>query len=196
MKRLVLYIIGLFIVLPLFASDKKDVLVVCPFATSGTWALNTLDPIHMLENTRPDLRIWSAVMRNSSFKSVSEFDEQAATIFNHYSAKRPDLIVIFGPGNYIMAEDFQRKWPDVPMVLLGELNYVCDKEYVCDSVPSVGHHRIQMRNFARGKNLTFVYSPIYMSETIDLICKNQPYVKNLYFIVNLNYFVPSSIPRR
>ena len=172
----------MFIVLPLFASDKKDVLVVCPFATSGTWALNTLDPIHMLENTRPDLRIWSAVMRNSSFKSVSEFDEQAATIFNHYSAKRPDLIVIFGPGNYIMAEDFQRKWPDVPMVLLGELNYVCDKEYVCDSVPSVGHHRIQMRNFARGKNLTFVYSPIYMSETIDLICKNQPYVKNLYFI--------------
>ncbi len=168
--------------MPLLAGDKKDVLVVCPFATHGTWALNTLDPIHMLENTRPDLRIWTAVMRNSSFRSVDDFNEQANTIFTHYASKRPDLIVIFGPGNYILAEDFQRKWPNVPMVLLGELNYACTKDYVCDSVPKVGTHRIPMKTLAKGKNMTFVYSPVYMSETIDLICKNQPYVKNLYFI--------------
>ena len=168
--------------MPLLASDKKDVLVVCPFPMSGTWAVNTLEPIHMLENTRPDLRIWSAVMRNSSFRSVKEYDEQANTIFNHFSSKRPDLIVIFGPGNYILADDFDRAWPNVPMVLLGELNYVCTKDYVCDSLPKIGTHRIPMKNFARGKNMTFVYSPVYMSETIDLISKNQPYVKNLYFI--------------
>lgn len=168
--------------MPLLASDKKDVLVVCPFPMSGTWAVNTLEPIHMLENTRPDLRIWSAVMRNSSFRSVKEYDEQANTIFNHFSSKRPDLIVIFGPGNYILADDFDRAWPNVPMVLLGELNYVCTKDYVCDSLPKIGTHRIPMKSFARGKNMTFVYSPVYMSETIDLISKNQPYVKNLYFI--------------
>ena len=168
--------------MPLLASDKKDVLVVCPFPMSGTWAVNTLEPIHMLENTRPDLRIWSAVMRNSSFRSVKEYDEQANTIFNHFSSKRPDLIVIFGPGNYILADDFDRLWPNVPMVLLGELNYVCTKDYVCDSLPKIGTHRIPMKSFARGKNMTFVYSPVYMSETIDLISKNQPYVKNLYFI--------------
>ena len=168
--------------MPLLASDKKDVLVVCPFPMSGTWAVNTLEPIHMLENTRPDLRIWSAVMRNSSFRSVKEYDEQAKTIFNHYSAKRPDLIVIFGPGNYILAEDFEKAWPNVPMVLLGELNYVCTKDYVCDSLPQRASHRIPMKIFAKRKNMTFVYSPVYMSETIDLICKNQPYVKNLYFV--------------
>lgn len=168
--------------MPLLANDKKDVLVVCPFPMSGTWAVNTLEPIHMLENTRPDLRIWSAVMRNSSFRSVKEYDEQANTIFNHFSSKRPDLIVIFGPGNYILADDFDRLWPNVPMVLLGELNYVCTKDYVCDSLPKIGTHRIPMKSFARGKNMTFVYSPVYMSETIDLISKNQPYVKNLYFI--------------
>jgi signal transduction histidine kinase len=168
--------------MPLLAGGKKDVLVVCPFPMSGTWALNSLEPIHMLENTRPDLRIWSAVMRNSSFRSESEYDEQAATIFNHYSAKKPDLIVIFGPGNYILAEDFDKKWPDVPMVLIGELSYVCTKAYVCDSVPKIATHRTPMKSLARGKNMTFIYSPVYMSETIDLICKNQPYVKNFYFI--------------
>ena len=173
--------------MPLLASDKKDVLVVCPFPMSGTWAINTLEPIHMLENTRPDLRIWSAVMRNSSFKSVKEYDEQASTIFNHYSSKRPDLIVIFGPGNYILADDFEKVWPNVPMVLLGELNYVCTKDYVCDSVPKIASHRIPMKTFAKGKNMTFVYSPVYMSETIDLICKNQPYVKNLYFITGQEF---------
>ena len=173
--------------MPLLASDKKDVLVVCPFPLSGTWAVNTLEPIHMLENTRPDLRIWSAVMRNSSFRSVQEYDEQAKTIFNHYSAKRPDLIVIFGPGNYILADDFERAWPNVPMVLLGELNYVCTKDYVCDSIPKIASHRIPMKTFARGKNMSFVYSPVYMSETIDLICKNQPYVKNLYFITGQEF---------
>ncbi len=121
-------------------------------------------------------------MRNSSFRSVKEYDEQANTIFNHFSSKRPDLIVIFGPGNYILADDFDRAWPNVPMVLLGELNYVCTKDYVCDSLPKIGTHRIPMKTFARGKNMSFVYSPVYMSETIDLISKNQPYVKNLYFI--------------
>lgn len=168
--------------MPLLAGDKKDILVVCPFPMSGTWAQNSLEPIHMLENTRPDLRIWSTVMRNSSFRNASEYDDQAATIFNHYSARRPDLIVIFGPGNYVLAEDFDKKWPDVPMILIGELNYVCEKDYVCDSVPRIATHRTPIKNFAKGKNMTFIYSPVYMSETIDLICKNQPYVKGFYFI--------------
>ena len=168
--------------MPLLAGDKKDILVVCPFPMSGTWAQNSLEPIHMLENTRPDLRIWSTVMRNSSFRNASEYDDQAATIFNHYSARRPDLIVIFGPGNYVLAEDFDKKWPDVPMILIGELNYVCEKDYVCDSIPRIATHRTPIKNFAKGKNMTFIYSPVYMSETIDLICKNQPYVKGFYFI--------------
>ena len=80
------------------------------------------------------------------------------------------------------AEDFEKAWPNVPMVLLGELNYVCTKDYVCDSLPKRASHRIPMKTFAKRKNMTFVYSPVYMSETIDLICKNQPYVKNLYFV--------------
>ena len=168
--------------MPLLAGDKKDILVVCPFPMSGTWAQNSLEPIHMLENTRPDLRIWSTVMRNSSFRNASEYDDQAATIFNHYSARRPDLIVIFGPGNYVLAEDFDKKWPDVPMILIGELNYVCEKDYICDSIPRIATHRTPIKNFAKGKNMTFIYSPVYMSETIDLICKNQPYVKGFYFI--------------
>ena len=168
--------------MPLLAGDKKDILVVCPFPMSGTWAQNSLEPIHMLENTRPDLRIWSTVMRNSSFRNASEYDDQAATIFNHYSARRPDLIVIFGPGNYVLAEDFDKKWPDVPMILIGELNYVCEKDYICDSIPRIATHRTPIKTFAKGKNMTFIYSPVYMSETIDLICKNQPYVKGFYFI--------------
>ena len=90
--------------------------------------------------------------------------------------------MIFGPGNYVLAEDFDKKWPDVPMILIGELNYVCEKDYICDSIPRIATHRTPIKNFAKGKNMTFIYSPVYMSETIDLICKNQPYVKGFYFI--------------
>lgn len=168
--------------LPLFADGKKNILVVCAFPTSGTWAKNTLDPIMKLENTRPDLRFTFTVMRNSSFKNVDEYNEQEEEIMAVYGDKQPDLILIFGPGNYILADDFNRKWPGVPQVLFGELNYVCTKEYVCDSIPQKYAERLSMKALSKGKNLTFVYTPVYMSETIDLICKIQPYVKHLYFI--------------
>lgn len=173
--------------MPLFANDKKNILVVCAFPTSGTWAKNTLDPISKLENTRPDLRFTFTVMRNSSFKSVEEYNEQEAEMFASYGDKKPDLILIFGPGNYILADDFNKKWPGVPQVLLGELNYVCTKEYICDSVPQKYAERFPVKSLAKDKNMTFVYTPIYMSETIDLICKMQPFVKKLYFISGEEY---------
>lgn len=173
--------------MPLFANDKKNILVVCAFPTSGTWAKNTLDPISKLENTRPDLRFTFKVMRNSSFKSVDEYNEQEEEMVSSYGDKKPDLILIFGPGNYILAEDFEKKWPGVPQVLFGELNYACTKEYVCDSIPQKYAERFSVKSLAKNKNLTFVYTPVYMSETIDLICKVQPYVKKLYFISGEEY---------
>lgn len=173
--------------LPSIADDKKNILVVCAFPTSGTWAKNTLDPISKLENTRPDLRFTFKVMRNSSFKSVDEYNEQEEEMISSYGDKKPDLILIFGPGNYILAEDFEKKWPGVPQVLFGELNYACTKEYVCDSIPQKYAERFSVKSLAKNKNLTFVYTPVYMSETIDLICKVQPYVKKLYFISGEEY---------
>lgn len=173
--------------MPLLANDKKNIFVVCAFPTSGTWAKNTLDPVHKLENTRTDLRFHYEVMRNSSFKSVAEYDEQRDAILHAYGEEKPALILLFGPGNYILAEDFNKKWPDVPMLLVGELNYASTKEYVCDSVSQVNAERIPLKTLAKGKNITFMYTPIYMSETIDLICKIQPYVKHLYFISGEEY---------
>lgn len=187
MKRFIISILCILYFLPLIANDKKNVLVVCAFPTSGTWAKNTLDPILKLENTRPDLKFTYKVMRNSSFKNIDEYNEQENEIIDTYGDKHPDLILIFGPGNYILAEDFNNKWPDVPQVLFGELNYVCTKEYVCDSVPQKYAERISMKTLAKGKNLSFVYTPVYMSETIDLVCKLQPNVKHLYFISGEEY---------
>lgn len=146
---------------------KKNILVVCPYSLSGDWAKKTLNPITELDKTK--LNISYIVMRNSSFKSVEDMNEREQDIFTNYSDVKPDLIIIFGPGNFILAEDFNKKWNNVPMILTGEFNYVCDKEYVCDSISRRDAKRIPMNVFAKGKNLTFIYTPVYCNETVELM---------------------------
>lgn len=167
--------------LPLMAKERKDVLVVCSFPLSGTWAKNTLGPITELDTDKSKMNIHYSVMRNSSFRTVEEYETQESTIFDYYDSKRPDFIIIFGPGNYILAEDFNKKWRDVPMLLVGELNYVCSKEYVCDSIPLSDVERIPIRDFAKGKNMTFLHTPVFLEELTDLLCLVNPQVRTFNF---------------
>lgn len=169
------------------ASDRKDVLVVCPFPISGTWAKNTLDPMTELDRDKSRLNIFYSVMRNSSFKGVDDFEVQEQMIFRHYKGKRPDLIVIFGPGNYILASDFNRAWRGVPMILVGELDYVCDRAYVCDSVLREDVTRTPVSSFARGMNLTFIHTPVYCQETVDLLFTVNPNVQRMVFFGGEEY---------
>lgn len=181
MKRLIILFLCILMFLPLMAKEQKDVLVVCSFPLSGTWAKNTISPITELDTDKSKMNIHYSIMRNSSFKSVEEYEIQENTIFEYYDDKRPDFILIFGPGNYILAEDFNKKWKDVPMLLVGELNYVCNKEYVCDSIPLQDVERIPMRDFAKGKNMTFLHTPVFLEELTDLICLVNPQVRTINF---------------
>lgn len=187
MKKIIFLILLLLQLLPLSAKDTKDILVVCSFPLSGTWAKNTLDPITELDTDKSKLNIHYSIMRNSSFKTVEEYETQENTIFDFYEETRPDFILIFGPGNYILAEDFNNKWDGVPMLLVGELNYVCHKEYVCDSVSKADATRIPMREFAKDKNMTFLYTPVYIEALTDLICLVNPSVREFFFIGGEEY---------
>ena len=48
------------------------------------------------------------------------------SLFKSY--KNPKLIVLIGCGSFIMCDELNRQWPDIPMILCGERDYTGPKE--------------------------------------------------------------------
>jgi len=165
-----------------FAEDDKEVLVVCPYRPSGIWGRTIVSPILSLEEEYPNLRMSCTVIRNSSMTNVDEFEEQVKGITDRYATRRPDLIVIYGPGNYIVSDMFDQKWKDVPQMLIGELNYVCDVDYVIDSVARKDARRVPFEQFRGNKNIMLLHTPVYCDETLDLINSMTYSMRELVFV--------------
>ena len=51
-------------------------------------------------------------------------------IFKDFETRPPKLIVLLGTASFILCEDLDRQWPDIPIILCGERDYAGNKDMV------------------------------------------------------------------
>lgn len=127
------------------------------------------------------------VINSTIMESADDFDKKLQLIYARYKDRRPDLIIIFGVGNYVMAKDFNNHWKDIPMILCGEFDYMCSKEYVIDSIARPDVVRESLKSLRPQLNMTLVQTPIFYDETIQFIHTLLPDLKNITFIGGEDY---------
>ncbi|MCQ2213010.1 MAG: sensor histidine kinase [Bacteroidaceae bacterium] len=184
MKRYIsIILLWIAITVSLFAEDaNKEVLVICPYRPSGTWGQSIVSPILAIEEGRSDLRFSCSVIRNSSMESVEDYHLQVEAIVGRFATHKPNMVVIYGPGNYRVAEVLNKKWKNIPILLIGELDYVCDIEYVVDSIARPEATRMPMESFINDKNVALLHTPVFCDETLDFINSMSPNLSELVFV--------------
>ena len=183
MKRFVSCIIFLITVfLSTFAADRKEIFIIAPLSAENAWWTGNLTAIDDLQNERNDLEVKTYELSNKTYNSVAEYEDQINKLKDWYPDKHPDLVLVFGTACYPAIYQLNEFWPDVPFILVGEFDYICEKEYLFTPYWDKDAKRTKLTELQDDFNMTFIQTPIYYKETIDLICQMIPKLKKIFFI--------------
>ena len=185
MKRLVILFLAVLGFLPVFAQEntQKNVLVICPYSTTESWGQTMLKPLFNLEKEEPHYNFFFQTFNNVTLSNTQDYEGHLHSIEQIFSTQAPDLIVIYGTGNYSLIRELDQRWKNVPIIASGELDYISPREYVVDSIarPNIKREPISQLT-EEGLNLTFLYTPIFIDGVVDLMQKIIPGMKEIVFI--------------
>lgn len=183
MKRFASYVILYFtFFLSSFAADGKDIFVIAPLSADNAWWTGNLTAIDDLKRERDDINVKSYELSNKTYNSISEYDKQINQIKELYPDKAPDLVLVFGTACYPAIYQFNEFWPNVPIILVGEFDYICEKDYLFSTYWEENAKRTKLAELQADFNMTYIQTPIYYKETVDLIIQMIPKLKRIFFI--------------
>lgn len=192
MKRYIIGLLAGFLLIPgfLFAQGREvpeDLFILSSHTASSEWAQQMLYPVAQLRSTRPDLTVSLDHLQLLSHKSVAALQHTVDSILLS-RPQAPRLVMLLGGSSFNFAEKVQKRWPGVPMLLVGEQDYYCDVDYTLNGPGDPNARRVFVSSLRpRGFNLSLIVAPPMIRRTLEMISQVQPNLKKLYFIAGENY---------
>jgi signal transduction histidine kinase len=192
MKRYIIGLLAGFLLIPgfLFAQGRdvpEDLFILSTHTASSEWAQQMLYPVAQLRSTRPDLTVSLDHLQLLSHKSVAVLQHTVDSILLS-RRQAPRLVMLLGGSSFNFAEKVQKRWPGVPMLLVGEQDYYCDVDYTLNGPGDPNARRVFVSSLRpRGFNLSLIVAPPMIRHTLEMISQVQPNLKKLYFIAGENY---------
>lgn len=110
-------------------------------------------------------------------------------LFTKYENSIPRLIIIMGGNTWaLIHEELEKQWKDTPVILFTEKNYIGPVDAYLQKTSITRDEQIPLRNIIKERNITFVYAPFYVKETIDLMYRQLPDMNKLIFISDRRWF--------
>ena len=127
MNGLTKWLVGAFLLLPsvLFAQEWQkadDIFLLSSHTASSEWAQQMLFPIEQLQEERPELRVDVEHLQLLAHKDVKTLQEAVDSLLRMRTL-RPRLVILLGGSAFNFAEDVEKLWPGIPMMLVGEQDY-------------------------------------------------------------------------
>ncbi len=163
-------------------AKNENILVICPYVPSNSWGQRALAPINQLANENSDFNFQFSVLKSTDYSTSVEVKDRLNSISGVYGMERPDLAIIYGPANYEAARHINEKWPGIPIILIGEIEYMCKLDYILDSYANEDAVRENIADMVQELNCTFIKTPVYPGRTLDLMKSLLPKMEEVFFI--------------
>jgi len=189
LRTLKLCLLALLLSMPLLAAREKaaDILILSTHTESSEWEQTMLRPIWSLAKERPELDIDIFRFQLLSHPSVAALEHARDSVLETHPLP-PRLVILLGGSCFNFAQDVQKRWNGVPMLLVGEQDYYCDIEYTLmgPGNPLARRHSITLLK-NHGANISLISAPAMVRRTVEMICQVQPELNKILFIAGENY---------
>lgn len=187
LRRQLLCLVLLFAPLMLAAREKAaDVLIISSHSKNSEWQQLMVKPIEALELRRQDLNFTTLDFGFVGYDDTLSLQRDLDNTLHRQL--RPRLVVLLGGSVFKFAEEIQRQWEGIPMLLLGEQDYYCDLSYCLGgrSDPDANRYPVTLLK-ENGLNITLIDAPSLTRRTVDMIFQVQPELKTLIFLGGENF---------
>ena len=189
LRRIQLCLLLVFLApLSLAAQDKSvDIFILSSHTASSSWEQHMLQPINTLVRERPDLSFSVARLQLLAHQDVQSLEQQVRDELDAFTVP-PRLVIVLGGSCYNFAPDIQKKWKNIPMLLVGEQDYYSDIEYTLFGPGNLHARRYPVDDLRhQGFNLSLIYAPAFVRHTVEMILEVQPNLEKLFFVAGENY---------
>jgi len=149
---------------------------------SSPWSNSITTPIvHKIagiENMDAYIEHLNLFMVGDSTK-IERFSE---ILSSKYGSTPPRLLVFIGSMSLIFREEIQSLWGKVPAIVCGADPYVYHEKFYRQRDTVTPEEKTHMSELAEEFNFTYMHTPIYLEENVQLMCRMIPGMKKLIFL--------------
>lgn len=167
------------------ATDVDDILIINTYTESNPWSNNFIIPIVNMASQDSRTGVYITHMKMLTLNEESELKEFKEKLFKSYT--KPRLIVLIGCGSFIMCDDLNRQWPDIPMILCGERDYTGPQETTIYEHALPPAKRIPISSLQKKYNLTLLQSSVYLNENLQLMKQLIPQMNKVLYVGDETY---------
>lgn len=159
------------------------VLIINSHTESTSWSNNIISPVldHVSANGLDVFTEHMNVMVLDKEILLSDFQEY---LFDKYKTKPPRLLILLDNSTILLKEGLKKYWNDIPIILCAEQDFVGPPDSYFKKDILAPEDRIPLSDFLGCCNLTFLHTPVYLKENIELMRYVIPNMKKLIFVVD------------
>ena len=167
--------------------DVNYVLIINTYTESTPWSNSMIYPIVSMASQDEKLGVYTEHMNMLMMDGEEELAAFEKNIFKDFETRPPKLIVLLGTASFILCEDLDRQWPDIPIILCGERDYAGNKDMVLKKQPLTPEERMPLTAWQGKYNMTSMPIQVYFEENLDLMKRLIPGMKEVLYIGDETY---------
>lgn len=164
-----------------------QILIINAYADSNPWSNSIITPIINMAAQDSKIGIYTAHLRMLSLQGPEALKTFEEKICRELSTHIPKLIVFVGSASFILCDDLNRQWPDIPMLLCGERDYTGAEESIAIGKALTPEQRIPISTLQGKYNLTMMPTEAYMEENLQLMRLLIPKMDKVLYIGDETY---------
>lgn len=183
-----LIFIFLLIIIKAEAAPINDyVLIINSYNEGNLWAESIQKAIINSIDNKKNISICIEYLDNCRFSSMKDVNQRADSLFRDYKLK-PKAVVIIGEAGWIMYRStVPHIWKNIPVVLTSAKRYTVSLEDMISGKEVDSKMLIPYKEATKGFNVTGVFHPVYVKETIQLMKKLMPQMTKVALITDKRY---------
>ena len=163
-------------------ANGKRILAITPFTPESSWFTSAMPAVDSLASSRDDIEVKNLTIEQWDYADKAGFEELVGKSRDRFQGERPDLVLLFSPGNYPAIYLLDEIWPQIPIIVIGELDYICEYSYIFEPYADKNAKRTKLSELQDTYNITHLQTPVYVKETIDLMKQFTPNLRKVLYI--------------
>ena len=166
---------------------RKRLLIINGYHDGAPWAQDIINPVLFDISKRDNFYAPEVIyLSNTLIHNEEDFRVMEDGLFNRFSKKKPDYLVLVGNFAFSLRDRIVREWGDVPMLLVCQsLEYGTERFYYTDINAEEECEDLRPLSELQGKyNFSAVHIPNLYRQTIDMMRRMFPKMDKLVFVAD------------
>jgi signal transduction histidine kinase/CheY-like chemotaxis protein len=172
------------------STPDKHLLIINSYTENTPWAQNFTAELLKHAYDYQNVTVNITNLNDIYITSDSIYQATEDELMNRFSEMPPTHIVMVGNFAFNLRDRIVKEWGDIPIILISGIDVMAPRAYYYTGRPVEMENDVEFTPLSELRdqyNFTFIYTPSYTDETLDLMFKVQPQIRKLIFAADEQY---------